>query len=110
MSRDLNQIFDLATLRRAWGDGSSPATATEESLTILAPPESPPLRLAGELQEALNQEFTAAETQQLFAPTLAAIGGLLAEAADMNHEELSRRFDELEDLFDALSLPSPGPG
>jgi hypothetical protein len=113
MSRDLKQIFDLAELRRAWGDPSAQPAAleTEKSALPPAPPppfEGAPLRILEKLEEAIGQEFNS-EAAPLFRPTVEAIRALLDVATGhgldaARHDKLLVHFDELEDLLDSLIL------
>lgn len=76
MSRDFKEIFDLARLRRAWGDASAappaPAAIEDEALIEVRPKERPsdgrsapaaslapvsPLAVLDQLAEAIAQEF-----------------------------------------------------
>ena len=76
MSRDFKEIFDLARLRRAWGDASAvppaPAVLEDEALIEVRPKERPsdgrsapqsslapvsPLAVLDQLAEAIAQEF-----------------------------------------------------
>lgn len=76
MSRDFKEIFDLARLRRAWGDASAappaPAVIEDEALIEVRPKERPsdgrsvqqtslapvsPLAVLDQLAEAIAQEF-----------------------------------------------------
>ena len=76
MSRDFKEIFDLARLRRAWGDASvsppPPPAVEDEALIEVRPKERPtdgrstpqasapavsPLAVLDQLAEAIAQEF-----------------------------------------------------
>ncbi len=146
MSRDFKEIFDLARLRRAWGDASAEPAAPAESgddfsrpaanQPVAAPspnasgssrakPVSPQI-LLDQLADAVATEFPAHATAlgyhlDILRSRLNALVGergpsthapaspveLPAELAFAYHADVQENLDQLEDLIDALSLPTP---
>lgn len=111
MAYDFSQIFDLARLRRAWGDKSDTSAPAEKSFSPPAP-AALPLEIIAQLEDAIAEEFPDAEQRALLRHTLDAIRALFTPgaavlAAAANTAELIRLFDELEDLIDAFALSVP---
>lgn len=110
MAYDFSQIFDLARLRRAWGDKSDTSAPAEKSFSPPAP-AAPPLEIIAQLEDAIAEEFPDAEQRALMRHTLDAIRALFTPGAAVptaaNTAELKRLFDELEDLIDAFALSVP---
>lgn len=126
MSRDLNEIFDLARLRRAWGDTSAAGAAVPTPAPVPAAAAGAttglrPLRMLDQLGEALESEFPSHMTGlryhlDLVRGRLQVLLGegtataLSPEEAAVCHAELQAHLDQLEDLMDALSLTAKAAG
>ncbi|HNN90830.1 MAG TPA: hypothetical protein PKI03_01125 [Pseudomonadota bacterium] len=137
MSSDLKEIFDLARLRRAWGDKNAgppagPSSNSDEGSPVVAEPEPPPprrpLQILDGLCDAVRSEFPThasalAYHLDILRHRLSALLGepepgggstaaagkkseLPTELAVAYHVDVQEQLDQLEDLIDALSLPS----
>lgn len=110
MSKDLNQIFDLATLRQAWKDERNTPKLEQSAIEAsTSAANAPLLQLLNRLQEAIAQEFAGDPNGPHLGPKLAEIHARLLALPGPDGQEtmkLAQSLDDLEDLLDAFSLPA----